>query len=496
MSFGNPLQWHQQLRWRLPVFYMLLALAPFVFGVGIGAVLASHRYRAVYEPGNLEAYLTARSERIAPLLATPQDDTALVSFWLQGLHERVRYIGLGTRYDIAIFSAPSIETAVVDERGAVLAAEHADSVAAAEARATGLSDADTTLVASVLRSESARSVRTDDDTLVSAVPVRNDAGRVVGALYARVHAPYDWRTHLGNVVSFMWGPFSTHALVASIFALGFGLLAARNLTSRLERISKAADAWGRGDLSAVIPDRAEDELGRLATRLNAMASELREVVALRQELATLGERNRLARDLHDTVKQQSFALAMQIGAAQAALGKDPAEVEKRLSDSEMLARSVQQELVGLIKELQPPSARTGKSFAEAVREYTADWSRLSGIAADVTIDHAAPLPPGVEHAFFRVIQEALSNVLRHSRATRVGVRVDSDAPGRVRLSVADDGTGLEPAAAGRGMGLENMRERAEALPGGWFALRATNGHGTCVEAGYDESAPKGQTNDG
>ena len=493
MSRGGPLRWYQQLRWRLPVSYLLLAIAPFVVGIAIGATLDAANYRARYAPATLEAALTAKAPGAAPLLASPHADAVAVSLWLKSVEDDLHSLGRGRAApDISRYSTPSIAAVITDGNGTVLAALPASSLPTGEALAARLPEVDATLVSSALRGEadgSRLSARAADDALVSAVPVWDASRRVVGALYARVHAPYEWRTHLGGFVAFLWGPVRTHTLLAAVFALCFGLLAARNLTSRLERISAAAAAWGRGEFSAVIEDRSADEVGQLAHRLNAMASELREVVALRQELATLEERNRLARDLHDTIKQQVFALAMQIGAARATLGGDRAALDRRLAEADKLAGAIQQELVAIIKELQPPS-RTGKSFSEAAREYVADWSRQSGIAAEVAVERARSLPPEVEQAFFRVMQEALANVLRHSGATSVLVRVDGDTRGKVELSITDNGSGFDPARVNGGMGLRNMRARAEALPGGSFEIEGRKGKGTRVTVRFDPSAAK------
>jgi NarL family two-component system sensor histidine kinase LiaS len=228
---------------------------------------------------------------------------------------------------------------------------------------------------------------------------------------------------------------------------------------------------------AVADDSATDEIGQLAHRLNSMAKDLQGLLALRQELATMEERNRLARDLHDTVKQQVFALAMQIGAAQRISDGTSPEITKRLTEAERLTRQAQQELVAIIKEV--------------LREQVADWSRQSGVTAEVNYDGASSLPRQVEQSFFRIAQEALANIARHSRATRAVVEV-SAVNGDARLSIMDNGTGFDPGDASVGMGLQNMRERAEALPGGWFKIEASEAKGARVVAGCrTETVKKG-----
>jgi signal transduction histidine kinase len=298
----------------------------------------------------------------------------------------------------------------------------------------------------------------------------------------RVRAPFDLRVNWLRVAKGLARPLIMLIALAFVGGIGFGLVTARHLVNRLERISTAAEAWGRGDFTAVADDGKADEVGQLSRRLDAMAEELRGFLDLRQELATLEERNRLARDLHDTVKQQTFALAMQIGAAQSMLNGDMPEVSQRLDEAEKLAHEVQHELVAIIKELLPQD-QTGKEFEQVLREHVASWSRQSGVTAEVINESGLDLPPPVEQAFFRILQEALANVFRHSRASHAVVDVSQFAKTRVTLSVTDDGEGFDPDAVNTGIGLRNMRDRAEALPGGWLKVETRKGKGVRVTAG-------------
>jgi signal transduction histidine kinase len=100
---------------------------------------------------------------------------------------------------------------------------------------------------------------------------------------------------------------------------------------------------------------------------------------------------------------------------------------------------------------------------------------------------AAPRP--VEQTFFRIVQEALANVARHSHATRAVIQVSADQEDAT-LSITDNGVGFDPGGTSGGMGLRNMRERAEALPGGWFELEAAEAKGVRVTAGCHISAVK------
>ncbi len=139
----------------------------------------------------------------------------------------------------------------------------------------------------------------------------------------------------------------------ALIGMLLGFVTAHSLTGRLQRLTEAATAWGQGDFDRLAHDTSSDELGQLARHLNHMAIQLQHLLETRQELATLEERNRLARDLHDSIKQQVFATAMQVATAQALLPHDPEGAQAHLAESQRLVQQTQQELTGLIHELRP-----------------------------------------------------------------------------------------------------------------------------------------------
>src|SRR5258708_32236345 len=101
-----------------------------------------------------------------------------------------------------------------------------------------------------------------------------------------------------------------------------GLVVSGSITPRLRNITKAAGAWSQGDFQVTVHDTSRDELGQLAQDLNSMAEQVRTLLITRQELAVVEERTRLARDLHDSVKQQASANALLILAARKLLAHE------------------------------------------------------------------------------------------------------------------------------------------------------------------------------
>jgi signal transduction histidine kinase len=196
------------------------------------------------------------------------------------------------------------------------------------------------------------------------------------------------------------------------------------------------------------------------------------------ELAVAKERNRLARDLHDSAKQQAFALSAQLGAVRALLHRDPGGAEARLRQAEQMADLLRQELADLVMNLRP-MPQGGQSLAQALQAHVEAWSRRSSVEAGLYIHGEQALPQPVEHALFRIAQEGLANVARHSGAQRAEVRLEFSERG-VSLTVQDNGRGFDPEHIKPGVGTQSMRERAEALPGGTLTIQSAPGNGTTV----------------
>ncbi|GGD97305.1 HAMP domain-containing sensor histidine kinase [Paenibacillus nasutitermitis] len=238
----------------------------------------------------------------------------------------------------------------------------------------------------------------------------------------------------------------------------FGAVTSRPLIRRFGTLADAADHWSRGDFTTLVQDPGEDEIGRLTRRLNHMAEQLQHLVQVRQEQAAVDERGRMARDLHDSIKQQLFALYMQTSGAKALLlqGKEGAVI--RLEQAEELLGQVQDDLSNLIHELRPAMLE-GKRFPQALREQIEQWTERTEIEAVFQVQGMRPIPLQLEEALYRLTQEALSNVARHSQASNVCIQLIFQ-PDRTMLEIADNGHGCNVSnKIGKGVGLLSMSER-------------------------------------
>ena len=310
-----------------------------------------------------------------------------------------------------------------------------------------------------------------DGRMFAAAPVKGEDGRILGAVA---------RQYPETGLTEMLLPLVLNGVVTVLWAVpvgaAFGILTARGITRRLGRLTRAASSWSRGDFSVRAEDRSKDELGQLSRGLNDMAAELESLIQARGELATLEARNRFARDLHDSVKQQVYATSLQVDTARA-LVKPGEKADGHLVKAKNLLRGAQKELNVLIHEMRP-AALEGKGLAGALRDYAADWSRGSEIPAVVRVRGEREVPLDAEQALFRVAQEALANVARHSRAKSVEIDLDYDKDNLI-LCVADDGRGFDPAAPNKGFGLRGMHERLTRLGGG-ARVESVPGAGTRI----------------
>jgi signal transduction histidine kinase len=196
------------------------------------------------------------------------------------------------------------------------------------------------------------------------------------------------------------------------------------------------------------------------------------------EAAAQEERNRLARDLHDSIKQQLFSINVGAAAAQERWEGDPEGARKALVDVRRCVREAMVEMQAMLHQLRPEALGTA-GLIEALREQCEALGYRTGAKVVLELGEPIPddrLPPGAQETLFRIGQEMLANVARHARARHVRLWLGRQEDW-VTLQVEDDGQGFDPAAAAPGMGLRNLRERAVSL-GGSLEIASTPAAGT------------------
>jgi signal transduction histidine kinase len=195
------------------------------------------------------------------------------------------------------------------------------------------------------------------------------------------------------------------------------------------------------------------------------------------------ERQRLARELHDRVGQNLTALDINLNILRSQLPVETtAKVEERLGDSQRLVAEIAEDIRNVMADLRPPLLDE-MGLSAALRWYSEQFSNRTGIVVLVRGEEMTPrLPPAVEMAFFRIGQEALTNVAKHAQAGKVALTLEG-VGGGVRLIIADDGVGFDPTAIQQGeeqrWGIMTMQERAEAV-GGNLRIESKPGNGTRI----------------
>lgn len=214
----------------------------------------------------------------------------------------------------------------------------------------------------------------------------------------------------------------------------------------------------------------------LTHRVEEQTVELR-ALAGHLERAQEHERARIARELHDELGQELTALRLMLRATRARFTQDPTAIGSNLEQLTHLTTRATSTTRNLLTGLHPLVLQD-QGLTPAL-EWLAARAEQAGVRCTVTAQSPTlRLSPEVEAAAFRVVQEALTNVLRHACATQVDIQLDH-RDGVVEVSIADDGVGLPEGGPRAGMGLVGMRERTRAL-GGDFSIEGAAGQGTKV----------------
>ncbi len=275
-------------------------------------------------------------------------------------------------------------------------------------------------------------------------------------------------------------------VVGAVLAVAFSAV----MTRPLVRLTRTARAIAGGELDATFEVTRRDEIGQLAVALERMRRALRaQLLVIGQQADALQEaarrvvssgdqeRRRLAHDLHDGIQQRLVVLRMQVGAGRARLRRDPDAIDE-VADG--LATSIDE----LIDELRAtaqalyPSILRDRGLGGAIRSLAG----RTEVPIDVILE-PDPLPrvdEVVEAGAYFLASEAVTNALKHADARRIEVRVSRE-PDAIRVEVADQGRGFDPATLERVGGLQSLRDRVNAL-GGTLRIVARPGEGTAVTA--------------
>lgn len=214
----------------------------------------------------------------------------------------------------------------------------------------------------------------------------------------------------------------------------------------------------------------------------ALANEQLRQYALRIEnQATLQERNRIARDIHDSLGHSLTALNLQLETALKLWSTDPAKATNFLVQAKHLGSTALQDVRHSVSAMRSDPLQ-GRSLEEAIASLALDFQRSTGISPSCNLMLGHPIPPEMIPALYRIVQEALTNICKYAAANEIKIQLHSSST-QLELMIEDNGKGFNVNQNISGFGLQGMRERTLAL-GGKFEIHTSPGAGCRITAKF------------
>ncbi|RDW19902.1 sensor histidine kinase [Oceanobacillus chungangensis] len=286
-----------------------------------------------------------------------------------------------------------------------------------------------------------------------------------------------------------------YIVLATIISLYTGFKSSSTMKQRLDAMSVLISQYANGNYETTIHFMENDELSRIANELNELGAKLQNQVKSLQRMAdeksdfaktahkaaVIEERQRIARDLHDAVSQQLFALTMMAEAATKQFDNKPELAKQQIEDVSVAALQAQTEMRALLLHLRPVHL-SGDSLKQGIEKLIVEIERKNSIDFKLVIEDELSLNDTIEEHVFRIIQESISNILRHANASKVDLTITKRAR-ELFLHIRDNGKGFDVtknATRNTSYGLKTMRERSEEL-GGTFIVRSNYDEGTYID---------------
>jgi two-component system sensor histidine kinase UhpB len=278
--------------------------------------------------------------------------------------------------------------------------------------------------------------------------------------------------------------------IIGISTLAIGIALDQLVIKKIEYFVEAASFFGRGDFERTIRIKSDDEIRRLADSFNQMAQRLTENMRLERKYlsqiidAQENERKRISRELHDEIGQALTAIKFNLELMDKDLPATFPIIRERLSEAKSLSNQTLAAMRQLSMDLRP-TMLDDVGLIPTLRWYIQNFSNRLNISSNFqAIGLEEKLPPQIETAFYRIIQEALNNIAKHARATRVEVSLER-RDSILSASVTDNGRGFDlekvmrPESPERGFGIMGMQERVSLL-GGKLDIQTKPDFGTYI----------------
>jgi len=225
-------------------------------------------------------------------------------------------------------------------------------------------------------------------------------------------------------------------------------------------------------VNALMAERASRQ------RLAEANRQLRDYALRVENLAMAQERNRIARDIHDSLGHSLTALNLQLETALKLFHHQPEKAHSFLQEAKKLGSTALQDVRQSVAAMRTDPLQQ-MSLEEAIAALIQDFTTTTGIQPTTSIQIARPLPPDMRTSLYRIVQEALTNITKHADATETRLSLHT-LPEAIALQISDNGNGFHPTQNSSGFGLQGMRERTHAL-GGTLNIHSALGEGTTLE---------------
>ena len=283
-----------------------------------------------------------------------------------------------------------------------------------------------------------------------AINLTDNNGTIVGALII------DQRRKLSDNLTGLAFGFKAVAkgvvgyFINLIFAcFFFALVMAFYLNRRIKKITQGVQQWQKGDFTDRITDNASDELAHCSFELNNMADSLQKSLVKEAQIAAMQERQHLAIELHDTVKQRLFATSLKVALCEKIMLKEPVQAQTLLDE---ISEQCQQAFVELQHTIDALRLNETKSWSQ-LNEFLVNWQTKHVI--DIQYDKPESWQPMDKHIalLWRVITEALQNIVKHAKATQVNIKISHNEKS-LQVLVQDNGIGCgQSPVLGQGLSL-------------------------------------------
>ncbi len=283
------------------------------------------------------------------------------------------------------------------------------------------------------------------------------------------------------------------ALIVLLVGFFIGYFIAVRFQRKVNLLHLSMLQLSRGNLTTRIPLTGHDTFDKIYYDFNDMAASVEKRIQLLQvlgeenirlqvtsnETAVLEERKRLARDLHDTVSQQLFALHLSASTLSRIIDVDPPKAKAVIEQLTQVSSHAQKQMRGLIAQLRPVELE-GRSLEEAIQIWFPDYCRHNHLLGTIDVRLSDSISDALEHQLFMIVQEAMANVVKHADAKHVELNLQ-ELDHLYVLHISDDGQGFyKGKVQTNSYGLSTMRERAQKL-GGEIEIFSKAGSGTRIK---------------